>query len=26
LQGADVKEVRVRSIDRAEYFRAKPVY
>jgi S1-C subfamily serine protease len=26
LQGADVREVRVRSIDRFEYFRAKPVY
>jgi S1-C subfamily serine protease len=26
LQGSDVKEVKVRSIDRAEYFRAKPMY
>ena len=26
LQGVDVREVRVRSIDRAEYFRAKPVF
>ena len=26
LQGADVREVRVHSIDRFEYFRAKPVY
>lgn len=26
LQGADVREVRVNSIDRFEYFRAKPVY
>lgn len=26
LQGADVREVKVHSIDRFEYFRAKPVY
>lgn len=26
LQGVDVREVRVRSIDRAEYFRIKPVF
>jgi serine protease Do len=25
LQGINVKEIRVRSIDRTEYFRAKPV-
>jgi S1-C subfamily serine protease len=26
LQGSDVRDVNVRSIDRAEYFRAKPMY
>jgi S1-C subfamily serine protease len=26
LQGADLKELKVRSIDRFQYFRAKPAY
>jgi len=26
LQGADVRELRLRSIDRFQYFREKPIY